>query len=638
MQKTFIRYTFAIMTAAVFLIFIINCLFTMHNLNTQQYNTFYAKSKQVIHTLENNKMELSMLKKNLDEDYLTRARAAAYVLDRQKEVSMDVEQMQYLAELLNVDELHLIDENGIIISASVSDYVGFDMDSHMQTREFLSILESEDEDAFLIQEAQPNDAEGRVMQYVGVARIGQKGVVQVGFKPTRQMEAQSRNTYEYIFSKFPTDVGEELFAVHHTTGEILGHSAGIEQDFSMEYCQLDKLLECRDGAYKRGEDGRWMYVFVQEYNDILICAALPFDSLLNKLLENVFSTLLYLLTIEAIVILLLNYLVKRKVVDGIHHIMQNLSDITNGNLDTKVTVGGNREFESLSNGINTMVKSIVSISNRLSAIIDISGIPLAAFEYELGVDHVFVTSGLRTLLDLQDQEAEALYRDSKQFGAYIEEITAKPMEGEVCIYQIDESKYVRIHMSQSQEKHLGVVIDASRDILEKKRILYENTHDPLTGLYKYPHFKQLATEKIQNMADRSVCAVVMMDLDFFKTVNDTYGHDVGDRYLQSFANVLQSMPEEHFLTARRAGDEFCMMLFGCEDASQVKELLQEFYEILEEQRVAFSAEHAGKIKVSSGFVLVKKTTDSIEELLNHADEALYYVKRNNRGNYGEYGT
>ena len=129
-----------------------------------------------------------------------------------------------------------------------------------------------------------------------------------------------------------------------------------------------------------------------------------------------------------------------------------------------------------------------------------------------------------------------------------------------------------------------------------------------------------------------------MDLDFFKTINDTYGHDVGDRYLQSFANVLQSMPEEHFLTARRAGDEFCMMLFGCEDASQVKELLQEFYEILEEQRVAFSAEHAGKIKVSSGFVLVKKTTDSIEELLSHADEALYHVKRNNRGNYGEYGT
>ena len=164
MQKTFIRYTFAIMTTAVFLIFIINCLLTMHNLNTQQYNTFYAKSKQVIHTLENNKMELSMLKKNLDEDYLTRARAAAYVLDRQKEVSMDVEQMQYLAELLNVDELHLIDKNGIIISASVSEYVGFDMDSHMQTREFLSILESEDEDAFLIQEAQPNATDMWVLQ------------------------------------------------------------------------------------------------------------------------------------------------------------------------------------------------------------------------------------------------------------------------------------------------------------------------------------------------------------------------------------------------------------------------------------------------------------------------------------------
>ena len=113
MQKTFIRYTFAIMTAAVFLIFFINCIFTLHTLESQQYKTFYTKSQQVIHTLENNQEELALMRESLDEDYLTRARAAAYVLDRQKEVSMDVEEMQYLANLLNVDELHMIDENGI---------------------------------------------------------------------------------------------------------------------------------------------------------------------------------------------------------------------------------------------------------------------------------------------------------------------------------------------------------------------------------------------------------------------------------------------------------------------------------------------------------------------------------------------
>ncbi len=95
---------------------------------------------------------------------------------------------QTLARLLNVDELHVIDENGIIVSGSISKYVGIDMDDHEQTRAFLTLLESGD-NAYLIQEAQPNAAENRIMKYVGVARKRRRGIVQVGFKPTRQMEA-----------------------------------------------------------------------------------------------------------------------------------------------------------------------------------------------------------------------------------------------------------------------------------------------------------------------------------------------------------------------------------------------------------------------------------------------------------------
>lgn len=75
MRKTFIRYAFAIITSAIFLIFFISFLLTLRTLEAQQFNTFYNKSEQVIHTLENNQIELSILQANLDVDYLTRARA-----------------------------------------------------------------------------------------------------------------------------------------------------------------------------------------------------------------------------------------------------------------------------------------------------------------------------------------------------------------------------------------------------------------------------------------------------------------------------------------------------------------------------------------------------------------------------------
>lgn len=636
MQKTFIKYTVAIVTSAILLILLINFLFSRRTLENQQFNTFHAKIEQVIHTLESNRMELALIKENLDEDYLIRARAAAYVMDRQEEIVTDVPQMQYLAKLLNVDELHVIDENGIIAYGSVSEYIGIDMADHKQTSPFLDLLESDEEDAYLIQEPQPNAAEDKVMQYVGVARKSRKGVVQVGFVPERQLEAQSRNTYEYIFSRFPTDVDEELFVLDRTTGEVLGHSGSMEQTFTGECYQLESLLRCMGGAYRKGADGRRRYVVSRSYDDVLICAALPADVLFRKLTENTFHTLIYLLFVEAAVIMLLYFLVKWKVTDGIHRIIDNLSSITEGNLDTTVEVGGNREFEELSGGINTMVRSIINLSDRISAIIEISGIPLAAYEYGSGEEHVFATSGIGKLLEIPTQKVTELCRSADAFDRYMRWITRDAVEDEEDVYRINDLKYIRIHMSETQKRKLGVIMDVTTDMMEKNRMRYENTHDALTKLYKYRHFQQLAQERLEKMQPEKVCAVVMLDLDYFKGINDTYGHDIGDRYLQSFAAVLNTMPQEHFLTARRSGDEFCMMIFDCDSRKEIIAQLDAFYTRLRENTVVLSDTENRIISASAGFAWTADANEELSALLSRADEALYKVKNATKGTYGEY--
>lgn len=643
MQKTFIKYTLAIVTTAILLILFINFVFSIRSVEAQKLAAFRTKIEQVIHTLENNEEELALLNENLGEDYLTRARAAAYVLERQREMYLDVEELQYLADLLNVDEIHVIDENGIIVSASVAQYIGIDMAEHPQTREFLALLEG-GEDAFLIQEPRPNAAEGVIRQYVGVARRDQKGIVQVGFKPTRKLEAESRNTYEYIFAKFPTDAGEELYVMDAATGKVLGHSEGMDQAFTAECYKLSRLLACEEGAFVQGQNGEMMYVLSRPYEEMLICAAFPRRMLFAKLVVNVLSIFLCLLCIEIAVILLLNYLVKRKVIDGIHQINDKLTAITNGNLDVQVDVGGNREFEELSSGINTMVKSIVSVSNRISAIIDMSGIPLAAFEYRRGENYVFVTSGVGKLLGISASQAKKLFVNADLFDEYIHKLTEKPAEGEKDIFPVDEGKYVRIHMSETDDMPgddgekgcLGVIIDASREILEKRKMLYENTHDALTGLCKYAYFRQLAAEIIKEAAPEKECAVVMMDLDRFKEINDTFGHNTGDHYLQTFARLMRSMPEEHFLTARRSGDEFCMMIYDCKNKEQVIYHLKEFFRALQDNPVTLPGTEPRVISASAGFQWTDSSDISVAELLSHADEALYEVKRENRGHFREW--
>lgn len=632
MQKIFSKYSIIIISSATFFIVAGNFCFQRYLLEKQQYNGFSDKIDQIIHTMENNQVELDAIKSNLDEDYLTRAKAAAYVLEQSEDLLQDEEKLQNLAELLDVDEIHVTDENGILIYSSVPAYIGMDFQEDAQTAEFLSILEGE-EDAYLIQEAQPNAAEGKIMKYVGIARKSQKGIIQIGLEPERQMEAQERNTYEYIFSRFPTNQNEEFFAVSCETGEVIGHTNQIPEEFK-EVPQLERLSNCEKGAYKPMSDGGKNYVVIRQYEDVLIGAAIPADCMYSELWKNMLITFLYLLLLGIIITILLNYLVKKKVVEGIHAILNALSEIANGNLETKVKVGGIPEFEELSGGINTMVKSIVSNSNRIAKIMDMSGLSLAAFEYQKGIERVFVTSGIRELLSLDAEEMEYLCRDAGLFYERIQAIMQNPVDGEKDTFSIHEEKYIRIHLSDEPEGFLGIITDVTKDVIEKKQIQYCNNHDALTGLSIYPYFKQKAAEKLLNMQPGEVAAVVMLDLDSFKEINDTFGHDMGDMYLQQFAVNLRKLPKNHCLVSRRSGDEFCMAAFGYHKKTEILQVLDRFWNMLEESKVALSEHKTRSIRASGGVAWVMDDSQkNLNLLLNQADEALYKAKRQGKGYY-----
>ena len=581
MQKIFRKYTVFIMTVAIFSILVVNFLITVYWFQKQQLSVFNYKIDQVIHTIKNNQEELATIKNNLDEDYLTRARAAAYVLERNQEVQKSVPELKNLAKLLDVDEIHIIDGDGILIYSSVPKYIGMDFHDGEQTEEFLSILDSEDENTYVIQEAQPNTAEGKIMKYVGVARKGEKGIVQVGLEPVRQLEAQEKNTYEYIFSRFPTEEGEELFAIDSVTGEILGHSGNVSSEKTDSFYRIESLTDCENGKFKKmDESSQRFYVVTRQYQDVMIGALIPERVMFANIWMNMVTMVLFLFIIELVTIVLLDYLVKRNVVDGIHDILEKLTAVTNGNLDTTVEVGGNPEFEKLSSGINVMVKSIVNTSNRISKIIEMSEIPLAAFEYQKDMKSVFVTSGLSELLGMTPEKMRRLCGHPKQFFDRIQDIMEETVEGEKDIYRIDSEQYVRIHLSVENGGYLGVITNATEDILAKQKIQYENNHDQLTGLLRYRCFKNQIPEKTK---DQEVCACVMMDLDNFKSVNDTYGHDAGDKYLIGFADMMRELPGEHCLLARRSGDEFCIFIFAYETKDEVRALLDSFWTLLQQR-------------------------------------------------------
>jgi diguanylate cyclase (GGDEF)-like protein len=148
--------------------------------------------------------------------------------------------------------------------------------------------------------------------------------------------------------------------------------------------------------------------------------------------------------------------------------------------------------------------------------------------------------------------------------------------------------------------------------------------DGLTGIFNRPHFIELAEQALKDASKmrRQVC-VVFCDLDHFKSVNDTYGHAQGDYVLQRAVVACQACLRATDVFARIGGEEFGVLLTGCnlEDARSRAEQMR--------IAVAESHQHDGKFQVSASFGIASSDTSGydLQTLMTHADAALYRAKR-----------
>lgn len=198
---------------------------------------------------------------------------------------------------------------------------------------------------------------------------------------------------------------------------------------------------------------------------------------------------------------------------------------------------------------------------------------------------------------------------------------------------------VEIHFSPIVYSGQAVFCCAIRDITERKqiaaRLAYEATHDPLTQLPNRNFFHQQLTQALEQAAQGGhQLGVFFLDLDRFKVVNDTLGHPVGDRLLQSFAARIQEGLDAQAILARWGGDEFTLLLpqlsalqDGQTLAEQIQELLRHPF-LLEGQEFYITS--------SLGIAIYPEDGADAATLLKHADTALYRAKEDGRNRYQFY--
>ena len=152
-------------------------------------------------------------------------------------------------------------------------------------------------------------------------------------------------------------------------------------------------------------------------------------------------------------------------------------------------------------------------------------------------------------------------------------------------------------------------------------------HDGLTGLINRSAIKDI----ISNLSNSDeIISFVLIDVDYFKEINDTYGHLIGDKVLSNVASTLSSTFRNSDYIARIGGDEFCVIMTKCDpDDSKKAELITQKMNLIREKLA--SEKELPKVTLSIGIAF--SNSGYSQSLYENADVALYEVKRNGKDGY-----
>ena len=303
--------------------------------------------------LAGNEENIAQLTENLGENNLAKARIFADMLAAQPSIVDNQEKLLEIRDRLMVNEVHIIDEAGIITSSSIDAYVGFDMKSGEQSNAFMVIVD--DPSIEIVQEPQKNVAEGIIMQYIGVARTDAKGLVQVGVRPEVLERALAGTDISVVLNDIDFGTNGFIYAIDKESGLLLSYpdtalvgTAATEVGFPQDFA----------GKGKAKINGASGYYYAEDNGDMIVGTFLPASEYYAARRNQTLIVSLSMLIIFGALLITIDRMVDSKIVRGINNITNDTKEIAEGNFDIIIDEKSTPEYEQLSSSINKMVESI----------------------------------------------------------------------------------------------------------------------------------------------------------------------------------------------------------------------------------------------------------------------------------------
>ena len=300
-----------------------------------------------------------------------------------------------------------------------------------------------------------------------------------------------------------------------------------------------------------------------------------------------------------------------------------------------------RELDRLADALTSLNSELLNNSTKFLRIMDMASVELGGYELRFDTGSVYVTDNFFALLGAP--QPKDCFLSVRRFEEKLSHIQLShpcttTAEGDkmLTIRKEGETRYIMLRVTNDQTTQVGLAEDVTAATLERMRIEHERDYDILTGLYNRQAFHRVSEELFRDPHQLGVAALLMMDLDNLKHINDTYGHDWGDQYIHRTGRCLAENTPNGTVVSRLSGDEFVLLFYGYSSQDQIREKIRTLSSAMQKSVAILPSGNELRISISGGVAWYPASGTDMDTLKKYADFALYQVKRTNKGHLEEF--
>ncbi len=334
-------------------------------------------------------------------------------------------------------------------------------------------------------------------------------------------------------------------------------------------------------------------------------------------------------------------LVSARLARPINHLYREVVDAQEKKTFPHLSRTAIREVDRFAETITELNKELVTNSTKFLRIMDMASVEIGGYELRTDTGSVFVTDNFFSLLGMPGITGKLL--SVRRFVEVLKGIRENnpcvhTAEGDelLTIRQPDGVRYIMLRSTVEEHARIGLIEDVTATVLERMRIEHERDYDILTGLYNRQAFNRVCTELFAAPEHMGVAALLMMDLDNLKHINDTYGHDWGDQYIRRTGQCLRENTPAGTVCARLSGDEFLVLFHGYRSRDEVREKIEHLTGAMQQSVALLPSGNALHISLSGGIAWYPDDGQDWETLKKYADFAMYQVKHSEKGRVEEF--